>query len=35
MNKNTKQECIPVGCVPPMLRPYLPGPGGGCVPGPG
>ena len=24
-----KQECIPVGCVPPARRPYLPGPGGG------
>ena len=39
-----QQECIPVGCVPPARRPYLPGPGGtwsgGCtwsggVPGPG
>ena len=34
------QECIPVGCVPPARRPYLPGPGGvylvpGGVPGPG
>ena len=31
-----RQECIPVGCVPPARRPYLPGPGGGggCVPGP-
>ena len=41
-----KQECIPVGCVPPARRPYLPGrgvylvggvylvPGGWCVPGP-
>ena len=25
----TQQECIPVGCVPPAQRPYLPGPGGG------
>ena len=24
-----KQECIPVGCVPPARRPYLPGPGRG------
>ena len=23
------QECIPVGCVPPARRPYLPGPAGG------
>ena len=25
------QECIPVGCVPPARRPYLPGPGGSRV----
>ena len=25
---NSGQECIPVGCVPPARRPYLPGPGG-------
>ena len=39
-----KQECIPVGCVPPACCPYLPtctaqggvpGPGKGGVPGPG
>ena len=24
-----EQECIPVGCVPPARRLYLPGPGGG------
>ena len=34
----TKQECTPVGCVPPARRPYLPGAGGvpgrGGVPGP-
>ena len=24
-----EQECIPVGCVPPAHRLYLPGPGGG------
>ena len=24
-----KQECIPVGCVPPAHRLYLPGPGAG------
>ena len=45
MNKNNKQECIPVGCVPAARRPYagvcfpgggLPGPGGGGgLPGPG
>ena len=31
-----KQDCIPVGCVPPARRPYLPaccGPGGVPVPG--
>ena len=26
-----KQECIPVGCVLPACRPYLPGPVGGCT----
>ena len=36
--KSKQQECIPVGCVPPARRPYLPGPGGvylvqGGVPG--
>ena len=35
MNRNSEQECIPVGCVPPAYRPYLPGPGAGGVPGPG
>ena len=36
-SQKSKQECIPVGCVPPARRPYLPGPGGGRggVPGPG
>ena len=29
VQKKIKQECIPVGCVPPARRPYLPGPGGG------
>ena len=27
----SKQESIPVGCVPPTRRPYLPGPGGGVI----
>ena len=27
-----KQECIPVGCVPPACCPYLPGVGGWCLP---
>ena len=27
------KDCIPVGCVPPARRPYLPGPGVGGVPG--
>ena len=28
MKKHGNQECIPVGCVPPVHRLYLPGPGG-------
>ena len=30
-DRTVKQECIPVGCVPPAHRPYLPGPGGGVI----
>ena len=30
-NQKKKQECIPVGCVPPARTPYLPGRGGGGI----